>query len=568
MFCPACGKEVPDVAKFCPICGMKFAAPAPVEAAPAPVEVAPAPVEAAPAPVEVAPAPVEAAPAPVEAAPAPAYEPVQQTIPQYQQPAYAPVAEAAAPAPAAAKAGFGDILKKNAKLLIIIGAALVVLGLVIVVIAALGGSGAYEHYDTTYTYYTVDDGIQVFHGAKQAELIEDESGVDQKGYAPDRTSMWLLTNDNNLFYINGTAVTEVSDDVYSASMSADGNALVYVVEDKSDYTLMLFNGKDSEEIAELEYSGWFVPNYTISPDGKTVLYVTSNDGTNECYYYQNGRSEKIKKELYPLAVSNGGKVSYLYDTDGKMYIYKDLSEKIDSFKYNYSMYFTTDRTAVMYIDDKGNTMVYNSSNKKNIEVDDETFTILTPAYTVLQFDDFDSFLAESDGKIYQYTRKGDKYEREKVLSGYSKYKLSPDGKTILFSDDYELKQMAAKPGAKEKTIYGDDKEMGSNSFFASNDLKHVYFEGEDDELLYNKGKEILDDTSDYDDAYITPSGVLLLVDEDDDLYYTTGGEPKKIADISDVDEVTIAGNTVFVKADDELYISTNGKKFTKTDVEF
>ncbi len=460
------------------------------------------------------------------------------------------------------------MLKKNAKLLAIIGAALVVLCIVIVFIAAIGSAGAYEHYDTTYTYYTVDDGIQLFHGAKQLDLIEDESGVDQTSYSADRTSMWILTYDENLFYINGTTVTEVDEDVYSAYMSADGRSLAYIVEDGSDHTLKLFNGKESEEIAELEYSSWFNPCVAISPDGKTVLYTTADDDTDECYYYQNGKTEKIKKELYPLAVSDGGKVSYLYDRDGKLHIYKNLSEKIDSFKYQYTMYFTKDRTAVMYIDDKNNTMVYNSSNKKNIEVDDELFSILTPAYTVFQFDDFDSFLAESDGKIYKYTRKGDTYEREKVLSGYNKFKLSADGKTIMFSDDYELKQIAAKPGAKEKTIYGDKEEMGSNTFYASSDLKDVYYAGEDDELFYNKGKEIIDDTSDYDDAYMMPSGVLLLVDDDDDLYYTTGGEPKKVADISDVDEVTIAGGTVFVRADDELYISTNGKKFTKTDVEF
>ncbi len=575
MFCPACGKEVPDVAKFCPICGMKFAAPAPAEA-PVPVE-APA-SEAAPAEVAApvdATAPVEApvaeaapveAPAPV-AETAPAYEPVQQTAPVYEQPVYAaPVAEAAAPA--VKKNGFADVLKKNGKLIGIIAGCVAVLIILIIVIACVGGASQYKHYTDTYTYYSIDDGVQVFYGSKQLELIEDDSGVDQKGYAADRTAMWILTNDNNLYYIKGTAVTEVAEDVYSANMSADANAIAYVVQDGDEYTLNLFNGKDSEEIAELEYNHWFNPCVTISPDGKTVLYVTSDDDTDECYYYQNGKSEKIKKDLYPLAVSNSGKVSYLYDTDGKLHIYKDLSEKVDSFKYNYTMYFNTDRTAVMYIDDEGNTMVYNSSNKKNIEVDDASFAILTPAYTVLQFDDFDSFLAESDGKIYQYTRKGDKYEREKILSGYSKYKLSADGKTILFSDDYELKQVAAKPGAKEKIIYGDKEEMGSNSFYASNDLKHVYFEGEDDELFYNKGKEILDDTDDFDAAYMTSFGVLLLVDEDDDLYYTTGGEPKKVADISDVEEVTVAGGAVFVKADDELYISTNGKTFKKTDVEF
>ena len=42
MFCPACGKEISDSAKFCPGCGSAMA-PAP---APAPAPVAPAPAPA------------------------------------------------------------------------------------------------------------------------------------------------------------------------------------------------------------------------------------------------------------------------------------------------------------------------------------------------------------------------------------------------------------------------------------------------------------------------------------------------------------------------------------------
>ncbi len=597
MFCPSCGKEVPDIAKFCPICGSKFAvpeaapvAPAAEPAAPVAEPVAPvaepvapvaepvAPVAEPVAPVAEPVAPVAEPVAPVAEPAVPVAEPVAPVAPAAEPVApvaepvapVAPVAEAvpayAAPAPAPAKNN--DFLKKNGKLLAIVGAALVVIGLVIVFIVAITSGGAYKQYDKNYTFFTADDGIQAFYGSTQLEMIDDDSGVDLTFYSPDRTSVLLLTNDDNLFYLNGKNITEISDDVFTAYMARNGKNFAYIVKDGSDYTLNLYNGKDSVEIAELEYSTWFNPYVSISPDGKTVLYTTEDDGTTECYYYQNGKSDKIKKDLYPVCVSDGGKLAYLSDNQGKMYIYKNLSEKVDSFNYSHATYLTDDRSSMMYVDTDGNTLVYNAKKNESIEVYDDTVGIITPSYTISSFDDFDSFLAECDDKICRFTRKGDKYEREKILSGYNSYKLSSDGKTILFSDDYELMTMAAKPGAKEKTVYGDGEEMGRNTFYASPDLSSIYFYGEDDELFNKKGKEITDDMDDYDDLFITRSGVLLMTDDDDDLYYTTGGELKKVEGVSDVESIITAGYTIFVRADDELYISTNGKTFKKTDVEF
>ena len=68
MFCPNCGKEIPDGAAFCGECGTSLAAPAaPVESAPEAAPVEPAPEAAPEAPV--ADAAPEAAPAAPDAAP-------------------------------------------------------------------------------------------------------------------------------------------------------------------------------------------------------------------------------------------------------------------------------------------------------------------------------------------------------------------------------------------------------------------------------------------------------------------------------------------------------------------
>ena len=85
MFCPNCGKEIPDGAAFCGECGTSLAAPAaPVESAPEAAPVEPAP-EAAPE-ASVADAAPEAAPA-AEAPAAPDAAPVAAAIAADAQPA-------------------------------------------------------------------------------------------------------------------------------------------------------------------------------------------------------------------------------------------------------------------------------------------------------------------------------------------------------------------------------------------------------------------------------------------------------------------------------------------------
>ena len=143
-FCPNCGAQMDDAAKFCTQCGGKMPEVMPVAPA-APVQQAPAaPVYEAPAaPVYEAPAaPVQQAPAaPVYEAPA---APVQQN---YQPPVQPPVQPAvpagsyvppAAPPKAPKKAGG----KKNGKIALFGGIAAVAIAVVVLLIVLLGGSGA------------------------------------------------------------------------------------------------------------------------------------------------------------------------------------------------------------------------------------------------------------------------------------------------------------------------------------------------------------------------------------------------------------------------------------------
>ena len=103
------------------------------------------------------------------------------------------------------------------------------------------------------------------------------------------------------------------DEEVKAAISKNGKFAVYVKNEENDddrvEVLYLFNisKEKSEKISDDEIS-----NYFISPDGKSVVYSTTED---ESYFYTNGKATKIDNNgLEVISVSNSGKYIYAYDS--------------------------------------------------------------------------------------------------------------------------------------------------------------------------------------------------------------------------------------------------------------
>ena len=545
MFCPTCGNEIPDSAKFCPLCGAQFGE---AQAQPA--------AEPAAQPMSQ--------PAYAQPQPAPSYE-QPQSFPQYA----APVAEA----PAANKPDVAGLLKN--KFVIIGAAAAVVIVLLIVLFSVFGGSssvGGGKAIDKTHSVFTTDDGIVVFYGSKKLDTI-DSDGCRDSGRSADESTMYIYTYDNELYYISGEKVDKIDeyDNISDFRISTDGSTLVYSYYDDGVTMVDMYrNGKLSPEIVEAEDGNL---NMTLSPNGDTLLYSISEDGDTVLYAYTGSKSEKIKKNYMPVAVSNGGKTAYIKDTEkGGLYYIKNLKEdtkeKVDG---DYSSYkeTTSDGSAIMYTDNSGATMVYQPSFKKPVKVSKSNISLVFPENTVRKLDSFDKFIAKNGDNIMIYERKGDGYEDDKIVSDCSSYKISADGSTIVYTKKGKLSKISAKAGAKAKEI-ADDLEY--DIFYASSDLSKIYFPNEDGELCCNNPEKVVLDEDDWDDinsVVITTSGVLVMVNSDDELVYSDGGAVKKISDPGEVDGFSdYFGNLVFVRADDELWISEDGKSFKSTGVEF
>jgi len=580
MICPGCGKDIPDSAKFCPYCGDHFTAEQAAEENAAPAEytvedivneVASKPTEA-PVQTEM---PEEAPVAPVledvpvaEAAQA-AQEVQSAAQAQYNQ-YIAPAAEVPAAPVAEKKFDFSAIIKNKTVLIGAAGvAALILLFVLFSVLAGSSSGGSYNVITTEYASFGTEDGVYIFYGDKQLDMIKADRHSVSVNDA--ETCAYVHTDDDELYHIAGAKkpqLVEEYENLQSIYFSDDGSTLAIVYYDDGVNVLDYYrNGKLTESVAECEER----ISVVLSPSGDTMLYRIYKNGKYELNAYSGGKTTEIGKGYNALSVSDGGKTAYV-TKEGTLYYLKNLNEdkkeKLDS-KFNGLEEVTIDGTGIMYRDDDGKTKAFMPSYKEPVTVSKSYIEMVYPENAIEKVESFDSFIAYSNNAIKRFERKGDEYKDEKILSanGINSYQISADGSEIVYVKKDKLYRVSTKGGKKEKLIAED---LESSYFYASTDLSKIYFKNDDEDLCCNSPKKVVIDENDMDDISIhdvTYSGVMI-VEMDDELYYTDGGKLKQIKDMEDVSSVSVCGDVVFINMDDELWISSNGKSFKKTDIEF
>lgn len=590
MICPKCGETLRDEALFCSSCGTKIEhlaeTIAPEYVQPAAVE----PETAAPETTNPEVAASETA-EPETAAPeaeAPEAEaPAQEAISEDK-----PKSGSAAEIANKAKAVGGEALNKaNAVadtateavkkvvpgmnktiLLICCAGLLVIIILCFVIFANLvgGGSGSAFTKVTHYAYTVNNDG-------ELALFIDGKAITNDASY--ESSAIAYAYNANAVIYggvlykVDGSKLTEVNDDVSSYKLSANRNAFVYV----SDGGLYIYkDGKESRVFDDFN-SGITTAAIAVSPNGNTVAFIDRDDDEVVTYLYKGSKAEKLGKNIYPLSVSDDGAVlyGYKYDTsDGyvqrgnTLYLYKngkaDDPVKIKS-DCNGLQSVSKDGKKILFATSSG-TYYFAPNLSDAIKVDSGNITPIFPSYTVAQLDDFRSFIALDGSSIKRFTLKGDSYDKYTIASSVSTYRLSEDGKKLVYIKNTNLYSISTTNENAEAVKLAED----ISSFSSSADLSKIYAKNLEGELVFSNGSSTKTSkiTDDVELFRVNTSGVCCYVV--DDMMYTTSGGSKgsKVDKMSDVRSVTLSGGTVFYAFnDDVLYISTNGRSFEKTSVE-
>ncbi len=327
IFCPKCGKELPDNAKFCDACGEKL--PVPVAA--------PAPVAATPAVV-----PVETAPIAPETPVAPQMPSVvfceQCGAKNDRANAFCESCGARLnkpETPAEKKSAFDlkaipAILEKKGipmKWVKLGGSALALILVVSIVLSLLGG-----HNEPNYALYLKDD--EMFYSEisnwKPMQVTEDltdgeDIGNSELANAASKLGIFAVMSEDGktLFYADkaGDGATlyyrsvanakktpiKLAEDVSHYMVSKNGKMVVYLTEDGDLYQ---HNLKEKNKI-DRDVSAFYA-----SEDGKNIVYTIRDDDETNVYYKKGGKDkEKLVSDIGSL---------YTVDIDKSvLYYYKD-----------------------------------------------------------------------------------------------------------------------------------------------------------------------------------------------------------------------------------------------------
>ncbi len=592
MFCTNCGAKLEDGANFCTSCGARVEEAAPAQAA----NVTDIPAVETSAPSPVVNTPVTDAP--------PAENPEQAPVSE------TPVIEADAPSaetPAQKTDAVADLLAKgkalwatalsyvkplikkaddkagqllgNKKMYAYIGA-LALVGIIIVVCAVVGmipESNGYLAFESSHLEVYGDDQLYSFSGGKKTEIKADVDIAISESYSIDGKAVAFQDDSGDLYMIKGKKAVLVAEDVFEYALSIYGDSLVCGSGDafvsRSYYYCR--PGKDPVEIFE-NNADEFLTSYAISPDGKSVVYNTT-DG--DLYYFNGKKSEKICEfNGTVISTSNGGKYIYAHYLDDISVALYCINKKGDAEEISSGVssefHLNLDCTEIMFYHD-GRTYI-STKGKEPVKVASAEVSLLLPRYTTsITTGSLRSFSIHPVESLYDHAYYGGynlyyisrkESKNTKLASSYGGVFLDDSAEYIYYMDDDYLMCLEIADGSNAKNKakeIAEDVDM----YVVSSDRKYVYYISDDsvcvvngkkggkpktlssddvefkititrddtvyyisDDFLYgikgrSKGKKIMAD------AYFENLGGYLYISEGDSIYAARGtSKPKKLID--------------------------------------
>lgn len=478
-----------------------------------------------------------------------------------------PAASTSAAAPAAetvvAPASMGASAKKSfdfKKLLIPGGIVLLALLLVLLVPKLFGGGGA-GSLKKDHVLVLQPDSDQWLGLSKSGKVVleDDAESIGSTTTSADGSCCVFVTGGDNLLYLfDGKKFTLVAENVRKYLLSFDGKTIAYLNDDDDLY---LYSGGKSKNVAEEVNS-----LTAISPDGKAVGYTKDGKNDTRRGYYHNGKEIDLGKDITPRAFSNGGRLVYYTNSDGKLFVQSGdnsdsrerLLDRIGSY------YLNQNGTQFIGYDDDGGETWFSENGKERQKIGRDSYSPLISISGVsggrhIGWSSFKNNLFTADNEVYKMNGK---LEMSRVAKYTESLHLLDDGKTISFIRNKKLyicNTAAGNPESKELaadvTGYAPSRNGKLFLYINEDGETHTVTSG-------GKSQRILNDSVEYL-TWAGDGGFLYLYE--DDLYYTSGGKASKVSSIKDVYDIRDTPQYALIYTDegDVIYFTNNGKNFTK-----
>ena len=541
MHCTKCGAELAHDSKFCVSCGAPVASVAPVE------------VEA---PVATA------APEKKEGFKIDVNEVKEQLVATLK-----PVTDFLKPI----------LAKKSVKIGIIVALVVILAASIVSVILTIGNG--YVKMDQYTVLEEVDGEIKIIVGKKVLKDTIESEGYDDYSSSLNGKVTAVLTEEDELYVVNGTKLQKVAEDVLKYEMSVSGKVIAYLTEGEDYYTLSLYNvsGKKTTTVSD-EVASYSI---AISPDGKAVAFYEENDDEEKVLMLSTGKDPvKVTSSDADLCgISNGGKYIYAIceNDEGEEHMYS-FNTKGDRTKLgavsSSTVRFNDSHTQIMffnegktYIATNGKEAVKASSNRLNLVYAPNAGSFYDSHGTTYPVSNmYDHVYTASDNdvtSVWMIKKNADK--NIKLVSKVSSVQLDESAQYLYYIyDGDELRVIKISDGEKATDKYtklADD----VDAFKVTSDRKLVYYVSDGSIYSVNgqKGGRSTTVCADGAEDWAMNGKDVLYYVMDGDLYATNNGK-KGSKVLSDVDSLlSTRTGVVYASNDDTVYVSDGSKKPSK-----
>lgn len=392
----------------------------------------------------------------------------------------------------------------------------------------------------------------------------------------DGTVAAFLTDQKELYVVHDRHLTKIADDVHHFEISSSGDGVAFARKYAEDYSLTLYSVVKkkrfdiTDRLSRLDFS--------LSPDGRTVVYYTSSDKQEQLACWLNGKCLTITRRNCDLVgLANDGKYIYgvspkitgtsalfAYDTQGGATELGTVSSI--SFKFNADhsqiMFYNNGKTLVSVDGKKAVTVssnpLYMVTAPNNRSTSDEN-SITFPVTSL-----FNHVYTCSDGEATSaWLIRSNPGQSEKLVSKVSGCTLDASAKYLYYIHDLEqlcVLRISNGVHAAERSVCIADK---VDTFAVTSNRQKVYFTN--DQQLYctagkNKGSPIL--------VCDQHTGLQPLISAADVLYFQSGEDlfgckngRKSFLALSNTKSVFSSANSViYITGDNGIFTAYDKKQ--------
>ena len=491
------------------------------------------------------------------------------------------------------------------KILLIAVPAVVVIIAIIIVASMLGGLSAAMRKNHIEMFKA---GAEIIVSGNNNEKFTIKGGYRSSQTNLDGSKAVVLTDYSSrsggvLWFVTPTGATRIADDVFAYLLADSGNGVAYFTgydEKNNEATLNLYDtsGKRAAPVADNAFyiGGETMPGVAISPNGKSVGYITDYDERNyefTGYVKIAGKSpEKIGNEMFAVAISDGGRYLYFQKFDVKtgeasLHVRSGRNEhRLAPDASNIAIMLNSDYSEILIsvYDGDRRTFISRKGGERQRISGVAIHSLVMPRgaqirtvsnelanTTIYGKSSFTDFVAITDEGLAYYNKNLEATRIAGSTNNANSAKISNDGKTLYFINNSNWLSSIdpSVPGAERKEIVRNVK-----SFVISDDGKSVYFVENENELYHvsgNRTQVLIAEDVEPDSLTMSYRGnrLFFLMDyrsnRGGELHFSNnGGRRTKVSGADDVMHIrSTPANIFYTSRHDELFRSNGNEKFTQ-----